>query len=132
MLTNKVPGGHVNFITHDKFAELMEAIVTDAREGQGIQRYFITGVRQTTEDFFAKLQNIFAAKFGIEADVHTQADPYIETMCTMDESAIQALKPGFDWGSIDPAIESIVSENLGKRSQASRVAVLRPTGPRGK
>ncbi len=125
IITNKVPDGHVNFITHNKFAELMDAIATDTRKQHDTQRYYITGIRLTTKDFFKKLQHQLSQNFGIECAVMTEADPHVETMCSMDESSIHALKPSFDWGSIDHAISEIVTDNIAKRAIQTQVASSR-------
>jgi nucleoside-diphosphate-sugar epimerase len=113
VITNKVPGGHVNFITHEKFAELVDAIAQD-KHSKGVQRYPITGNRFTTHDFFEKLQTTFQNNFHIPCRINTQADPHIETMCAMDETAIKRLNPDFEWGNIDTNIRDIVKKHTGK------------------
>lgn len=134
-MVNKVPQGHVNFINHTKLAELIEAIGKD-NVSEGVQRYPITGVRFPTEDFFAHLQQMVQEKFDVPCVVKADADPHIETMCAMDESAIQKLKPDFSWGSIDGSIAAILERNIDKypevetRWRKQLDPALRPQGRR--
>lgn len=110
-ITNKVPGGHVNFITHGKLAELLVA-VGDDRKSKDVQRYLITGKRFTTEAFFEKLQGILRDAFKLPCTIRNEVDPNIETMCATDESPIQALVPDFEWENLDGHIRAILAEKI--------------------
>ena len=115
VITNKVPDGHVSFITHDKLAELIDLIASEKHPPNTEQRYLITGNRFQTSDFFTKLQTILQDTYGITSTIETKADPEMETMCAMDESAIQRLKPDFNWGTIDDVVADIIGQNLRAR-----------------
>ena len=109
ILTNRVTDGHVNFVHHARFARLLEAIACH-KSSSTTQQYLLTGTRFTTDEFFGKLQRLFA-ELTIPSAIRRIVDCHYETMCEADEHQLSQDFPHFEWGTIDDVVKEIARNN---------------------